>query len=176
MRQPNLTQELRNPAQDYILGNGAQEQNRLKLQAGILEKWTEGFFRAAGIGPRMKVLDLGCGMGDVSLLAAKLVGPSGSVIGRHPCRDAATALILSPLRISVMGSHRQKQPINATTVARVPTRPQRGHITLGASLYSLRPPHACHARANGSPSFRDRFRPVEPASLASPNFGVKFRQ
>ena len=29
----------------------------------------------------MTVLDLGCGMGDVSLLAAKLVGPTGSVIG-----------------------------------------------------------------------------------------------
>jgi len=28
----------------------------------------------------MRVLDLGCGMGDVSLLAADLVGPSGSVL------------------------------------------------------------------------------------------------
>jgi ubiquinone/menaquinone biosynthesis C-methylase UbiE len=81
MYQPNLTQELRNPAQDYVLGNGAQEQNRLKLQADILEKWTEGFFRTAGIAPGMRVLDLGCGMGDVSLLAARLVGPTGSVIG-----------------------------------------------------------------------------------------------
>jgi ubiquinone/menaquinone biosynthesis C-methylase UbiE len=81
MHPPNPTQELRNPAQDYVLGNGAQEQNRLKLQAGILEKWTEGFFRAAGIAPGMRVLDLGCGMGDVSLLAARLVGPTGSVVG-----------------------------------------------------------------------------------------------
>jgi len=53
----------------------------LKFQAGILEEWTESFFRAAGIEPGMKVLDLGCGMGDVSLLAAKLVGPTGSVVG-----------------------------------------------------------------------------------------------
>lgn len=30
MYQLNLTQELRNPARDYVLGNGAQEQNRLK--------------------------------------------------------------------------------------------------------------------------------------------------
>ena len=29
----------------------------------------------------MRVLDLGCGMGDVSLLAARLVGPTGSVTG-----------------------------------------------------------------------------------------------
>lgn len=81
MYQPNLTQELRNPAQDYVLGNGPQEQNRLKLQARLIEKWTEGFFRAAGIAPGMRVLDLGCGMGDVSLLAARLIGPTGSVVG-----------------------------------------------------------------------------------------------
>jgi len=29
----------------------------------------------------MRVLDIGCGMGDVSLLAARLVGPSGHVTG-----------------------------------------------------------------------------------------------
>ena len=29
----------------------------------------------------MRVLDLGCGAGDVSMLAAELIGPSGSVIG-----------------------------------------------------------------------------------------------
>jgi SAM-dependent methyltransferase len=34
----------------------------------------------------MRVLDLGCGAGDVSMLAAELVGPSGSVVGidRNP--------------------------------------------------------------------------------------------
>jgi ubiquinone/menaquinone biosynthesis C-methylase UbiE len=31
--------------------------------------------------PGMRVLDLGCGAGDVSMLAAELVGPSGSVVG-----------------------------------------------------------------------------------------------
>ena len=35
----------------------------------------------AGLEPRMNVLDLGCGMGDVSLLAARLVGPTGRVTG-----------------------------------------------------------------------------------------------
>jgi ubiquinone/menaquinone biosynthesis C-methylase UbiE len=29
----------------------------------------------------MRVLDLGCGMGDVSLLVTEFVGPNGKVIG-----------------------------------------------------------------------------------------------
>ena len=72
--------------ENYILGNSAQEQKRLKLQAKFLEKWTEQYLLSAGLKPGMRVLDLGCGMGDVSLLAAKLVGSSGHVtsIDRDP--------------------------------------------------------------------------------------------
>jgi ubiquinone/menaquinone biosynthesis C-methylase UbiE len=68
-----------NPIEDYVLGNSAQEQQRLKLQGKFLEKWTEQFLLSAGIEPGMSVLDIGCGMGDVSLLAAKLVGTTGHV-------------------------------------------------------------------------------------------------
>ena len=66
---------------EYVLGHSAREQERLKLQASIVGGWTERFFRAAGIDRGMHVLDLGCGMGDVSLLASELVGSSGSVTG-----------------------------------------------------------------------------------------------
>ena len=81
MHQSKQAKDSRDPVQDYVLSNGVREQNRLQYQAAILEKWTRQFFVSAGIEPGMKVLDLGCGMGDVSLLAAKLVGPTGSVIG-----------------------------------------------------------------------------------------------
>jgi ubiquinone/menaquinone biosynthesis C-methylase UbiE len=67
--------------ENYILGNSMQEQKRLKLQARFLEKWTERFLLSAGLEPGMRVLDLGCGIGDVSLLAARLVGKTGIVIG-----------------------------------------------------------------------------------------------
>ena len=51
------------------------------LQASILRPWTMDFFCAAGLATGMRVLDVGCGLGDVSFLVAELVGPDGSVIG-----------------------------------------------------------------------------------------------
>jgi ubiquinone/menaquinone biosynthesis C-methylase UbiE len=54
---------------------------RLMMQAEMLAPITERLLRSAGIRAGMRVLDLGCGAGDVSLLAAKLVGPTGSVVG-----------------------------------------------------------------------------------------------
>jgi ubiquinone/menaquinone biosynthesis C-methylase UbiE len=68
-------------APDYVLGYSEHEQQRLLKQAAILRACTERFFRAGGLAPGMRVLDLGCGMGDVSLLAADLVGPHGTVLG-----------------------------------------------------------------------------------------------
>jgi 2-polyprenyl-3-methyl-5-hydroxy-6-metoxy-1,4-benzoquinol methylase len=70
----------------YILGHSQEEIRRLMFQAGILRPFTERLLRSAEIGAGMRVLDLGCGTGDVSILAAELVGPSGSVVGidRNP--------------------------------------------------------------------------------------------
>jgi ubiquinone/menaquinone biosynthesis C-methylase UbiE len=45
-------------------------------------------FRQAGIQPGMRVLDLGCGVGDVAIAAADLIGSTGSVVGID--RDAAS--------------------------------------------------------------------------------------
>jgi cyclopropane fatty-acyl-phospholipid synthase-like methyltransferase len=64
----------------YILGPPA-EIRRLKAQAEILRPITERLLLSTGIGPEMRVLDIGCGAGDVAMLAAELVGPSGSVVG-----------------------------------------------------------------------------------------------
>ena len=58
----------------YILGHSREEIRRLMLQATILRPFTERLLRNAEIGPGMRVLDLGCGAGDVSMLAAELVG------------------------------------------------------------------------------------------------------
>ena len=63
----------------YVMGHDERERRRLVLQASILNPLTEQLFHRAGISPGMTVLDIGCGVGDVSLLAARLVGRYGSV-------------------------------------------------------------------------------------------------
>jgi SAM-dependent methyltransferase len=47
----------------------------------MLRPITERLLRNAGIDADMRVLDLGCGAGDVSMLAAELVGTAGSIVG-----------------------------------------------------------------------------------------------
>src|SRR6266481_4089038 len=66
---------------NYLLGSTDAEHERLIRQAVRLAPVTERFFREAGLGPGQRVLDLGSGVGDVAMLAARLVGPSGEVVG-----------------------------------------------------------------------------------------------
>jgi ubiquinone/menaquinone biosynthesis C-methylase UbiE len=68
-------------AESYALQNTAAEQARLTRQSAALRPITTRLFRAAGIGPGMSVLDVGCGNGDVSAIAAELVGTTGRVVG-----------------------------------------------------------------------------------------------
>ena len=65
----------------YALERSQEEYQRLSEQAAFLGGTTERLFRAAGLGPGMRVLDVGSGAGDVALLAAELVGPEGEVVG-----------------------------------------------------------------------------------------------
>jgi SAM-dependent methyltransferase len=89
------------PASDYALGYSDGEHERLIRQAAIIDPITERLFHQAGIGAGQRVLDLGSGMGDVAMLLAQIVGPSGEVvgiernassIGRARARAAATGL------------------------------------------------------------------------------------
>ena len=65
----------------YPLPSSDAEHERLMVQARLLRPWTERFLRAGGLRPGMSVLDLGSGIGDVTLLAAEIAGPQGSVLG-----------------------------------------------------------------------------------------------
>lgn len=70
------------PAHDqYALGRSPKEYARLAKQAEIMKPMTLRLFSEAGIRQGMNVLDLGAGAGDVTILLAEMVGPSGNVIG-----------------------------------------------------------------------------------------------
>jgi ubiquinone/menaquinone biosynthesis C-methylase UbiE len=72
----------------YVLGSSPRELSRLSMQARLLRPITERLLRQAGIKEGMRVLDLGCGAGDVSLLAAEMVGPTGFVLGIDQSAEA----------------------------------------------------------------------------------------
>ena len=83
----------------YVMGHSDRERRRLALQASILEPFTEHLFRRAGLSRGMRVLDIGCGVGDVSLLAARLVGRTGSV----------TSVDIDPHALDTLGQRAQTE-------------------------------------------------------------------
>jgi SAM-dependent methyltransferase len=73
---------------EYILGHSDNELARLERQALFFAEQTEDVLRRAGLKPGLDVLDVGCGVGDVSLAAAKMVAPDGSVTGMDQSTEA----------------------------------------------------------------------------------------
>ena len=65
---------------DYVLGHSDFEMERLQIQAAALAGITQRLIRECNIQPDMRVLDIGCGAGDVSMLLAEAVGTSGLVV------------------------------------------------------------------------------------------------
>ncbi|MGA8251716.1 MAG: class I SAM-dependent methyltransferase [Mycobacterium sp.] len=100
----------------YVLGHEDAEVQRLLLQGRLYDDYTEHAFRLAGLRPGMRVLDIGSGPGDVSFVAARLVGPTGSVLGV----DAAPEMIeLARTRAAEQGLstvHFENTAIDAITL------------------------------------------------------------
>jgi SAM-dependent methyltransferase len=69
-----------NRTTDYVLGHSDLEIERLKIQAAAIADITRRLIGECDIQPGMRVLDIGCGAGDVSMLLAEAVGPSGLVV------------------------------------------------------------------------------------------------
>jgi protein-L-isoaspartate O-methyltransferase len=65
----------------YAMGRSEAETERLIRQSGLYAPFTWRLFEQVGLGPGMRVLDVGTGAGDVALMAAEMVGTTGSVVG-----------------------------------------------------------------------------------------------
>lgn len=79
--------------ENYPFQSSQDERLRLIAQGELVAPLTQRLFERAGIKSGMRVLDIGSGSGDVAFLAARLVGPEGSVIGtdRDPAQVAFAA-------------------------------------------------------------------------------------
>jgi SAM-dependent methyltransferase len=97
----------------YVLGHTELEIERLQFQAGIIADVSRRLIRECGIGPGMRVLDIGCGVGDMSMLLAEAVGNSGSVVAfdREP-----VAIEVARAR-AVAAGHRQIEFVIASDEA-----------------------------------------------------------
>jgi ubiquinone/menaquinone biosynthesis C-methylase UbiE len=87
---------------DYPLGHTDAEHERLIRQAKRVAPITETFFREAGIGPGQRVLDIGSGVGDVAMLVARMVGPSGEVVAIERDRKS---IAKASARVAEAGFH-----------------------------------------------------------------------
>jgi SAM-dependent methyltransferase len=76
-----MTTETPREIPPYLMGRSEAETRRLITQHQLYGRFTRRLLEDAGIVEGMKVLDVGSGAGDVALLAAELVGPTGSVLG-----------------------------------------------------------------------------------------------
>lgn len=69
------------PSSEYVLGTGADEFERLGLQARLWADAAHALWRMAGIAPGSAVLDVGCGPGYAAFDLAQLVTRRGRVVG-----------------------------------------------------------------------------------------------
>jgi 2-polyprenyl-3-methyl-5-hydroxy-6-metoxy-1,4-benzoquinol methylase len=72
----------------YALGHSDSELHRLMRQAAVLAPITRRLLSDAGLARDMRVLDVGCGTGDVSMLVADMVGSGGAVVAIDRSKDA----------------------------------------------------------------------------------------
>lgn len=65
----------------YLLGHSERELARLVRQAEFFAEMTRELLQMAGLNRGMRVLDVGCGAGDVSFIDRDIVGADGEVVG-----------------------------------------------------------------------------------------------
>jgi len=94
----------------YPLGRSDHEARRLTLQHRIYGPGTRQLLQTAGVTSGMRVLDVGSGAGDVALLLADLVGPTGEVVG---IEFAAESIAIATDRARAAGVERTVRFVQA---------------------------------------------------------------
>lgn len=132
----------------YVCGHSTDELERLETQGAFFQEITRDLLATAGLVPGMRVLDIGCGAGDVSLLAAELVGPAGSVVGidRAPgaveaakARAAARRLNQVSVHLADLAEWAPEQPVDAVVGRFVLMHQADPAAALRAAARHLRP-------------------------------------
>ena len=118
--------------QNYVLGHSNRELRRLMLQADNLRPITTRLLREIGLAQGMRVVDLGCGVGDVAMLAAEMVSVRAAV-PLSVTMFCPVPTLASP-GIVVLKLFKSKiPPVLATASPRV-TRPGHGQHSGPASM------------------------------------------
>ncbi|MEO8602676.1 MAG: methyltransferase domain-containing protein [bacterium] len=92
----------------YVIRGGEAGRERLRILARVMQPTTRSLLERAGVREGIACLDVGCGGGDGSVELARLVGPSGRVLGVdldaekiEVARREAAALQLSQIEFQV---------------------------------------------------------------------------
>lgn len=88
--------------QNYVLATGYAGARRLVFLEAVYGPASRSLLQRAGVGPAQRVVDLGCGLGEMTFWMAERVGPVGQSIGV----DSSTAqLALARQRTGAVGLH-----------------------------------------------------------------------
>jgi SAM-dependent methyltransferase len=68
-------------AEHYILATGGKDVERLRLLQEVYGPGTERLFHRVGVRSGQRVVEIGCGSGNIACWMAEKVGPSGWVVG-----------------------------------------------------------------------------------------------
>jgi ubiquinone/menaquinone biosynthesis C-methylase UbiE len=105
------------PTEHYILATGGKDLERLRLLHEVYGPGTEAVLARAGLKPGLRVLEVGCGSGNITCWVASQVGPSGQVLGIdnspnqvEQARQQAAALGLTNVEFQVADAYSPRLP------------------------------------------------------------------
>jgi 2-polyprenyl-3-methyl-5-hydroxy-6-metoxy-1,4-benzoquinol methylase len=75
------------PPEHYILATGGKDVKRLRLLHEVYGPGTEALFRRVGLRDGQRVVEVGCGSGNIACWVARQIAPHGSVMAIDVAKD-----------------------------------------------------------------------------------------